>query len=87
MTLLGNLWSPMRSSAPAHNNLLVRRVVPMLSHSVRWRASLYEKMRLFGDLHQAPMIRSKVLWCVVRSLATSDGPPGYVSLLQENKDA
>ena len=26
-TLLGNLWSPMRSSAPAHNNLLVRTVV------------------------------------------------------------
>ena len=39
MTLLGNLWSPMRSSAPNHNNLLVRTVVSMLSHSVRWLAS------------------------------------------------
>ena len=35
MTLLGNLWSSMRSSAPAHNNLLVRTVASMLSHWVR----------------------------------------------------
>ena len=40
MTLLGNLWSPMQSSAPAYSNLLVRTVVSMVSHSVRWRASL-----------------------------------------------
>ena len=25
-------------------------------------------MRFFGDLHQAPRIRSNILWCVVRSL-------------------
>ena len=42
MALLSNLWSPMRSSAPDHNNLLVHTVVSMLSHSVRWRASLKE---------------------------------------------
>ena len=40
MTLLGNLWSPMWSSAPDHSNLLVRTVVSMLPHSVHWRASL-----------------------------------------------
>ena len=39
LTFLGSLWSPMRSSAPDHNNLLMRTVVSMLSHSVRWRAS------------------------------------------------
>ena len=40
MILLGNLWSPMQSSALDHNNLFVRTVFSMLSHSVRWRASL-----------------------------------------------
>ena len=41
MTLcLDNLWSPMRSSAPDHNNLLVRTAISMLSHSVRWMVSL-----------------------------------------------
>ena len=77
MTLLGNLWSPMRSSAPDHNNLLVRMVVSMLSHPVRWRASLDERIHLFGDLHQAPWIRSNILWCVVWELgvvALQGGP-------------
>ena len=68
VALLGNLWSPIRSSALDHNNLLVRTDVSMLSHSVRWRASLWERMGLFGELHQAPRIRSNILWCVVRSL-------------------
>ena len=36
MTLLGNLWSPMRSSAPEHNNFLVCTVVSIISHLVRW---------------------------------------------------
>ena len=41
MTLLGNLRSLiMQRSGPDHNNLLVRRFVSMLSHSVCWRASL-----------------------------------------------
>ena len=55
MTLLGNLRSPMRSSAPNHNNLLVRTVVSMLSHR---------------DLHRAPTIRSNILlrWCVVKNV-------------------
>ena len=37
MTLLGDLWSPMRSSACDHN-LLVRPVVSMLARSVCWTA-------------------------------------------------
>ena len=37
MTLLGNLWFPMRrSGAPDHNNLLVGTVVSMISHPVLW---------------------------------------------------
>ena len=45
----------MHSSDPDHNNHLVRTVFSMLSHSVRWRASLQERIRLFGDLHHAPI--------------------------------
>ena len=37
---LGNLWSPMQSSAPDHNNLLVPTVASILSHPVRWSASM-----------------------------------------------
>ena len=33
---LALLWSPMRSSAPDHNNLLVRTVDSTLSHPFRW---------------------------------------------------
>ena len=40
MTLLRNVWSPMQSSAPDHNNILVRTVVSMLLHSLHWKASL-----------------------------------------------
>ena len=60
MTLLDNVWSLTRSSALDHNNLLVRTVVSILSHSVRWRASLQERVRLFGDLHEAPRIQSNI---------------------------
>ena len=42
MTLLGNLWSPMRSSAPTTttSSCAIFTVVSMPSHRVRWRASL-----------------------------------------------
>ena len=69
MTILGNLWSPMRSSAPDHNNLLVRKVVLMLSHSVRWR-----RLCRRGHVFLAICIMligfkaTSYLWCVVRSL-------------------
>ena len=68
MTLSGNLWSLMRSRAPDHINLLVRKVASTLSHPIRWRTSLSQRMQLFSDLHQAPGIRSNILSYVVRSL-------------------
>ena len=40
LTLLGNLWPSTWSSPTDDNNLLVRMVASMLSHPVRWRASL-----------------------------------------------
>ena len=40
MTLLGNLWSPLRSTATDHTNLLMRTVASILSRPVRSRASL-----------------------------------------------
>ena len=40
MTLLVNLWSSTRCSAPAHNTLIVHTVAWILSHPIRWRASL-----------------------------------------------
>ena len=67
MMLFGNLWSPMRRSASDHDNLLVRTVVTMLLYSALWRASLKERVRLSGDLHQAHRIRSNILWSVLRS--------------------
>ena len=81
-TLLGNLWSPMRSSAPDHNNLLVRTVVSMFSHSVLWRAYLKERMRLFGDLHRAPIgveATSYMMCCTeLGVMALQGGPCMYV---------
>ena len=57
MTLLGNMWSPMRTSAPDHNNFLVRTVTSIVSHPVRWMVSLEEGTRLLGGLNQAhPLI-------------------------------
>ena len=40
MTLVGNLWSSMRSSAPDHNNVLVSKDSSILSHPVRLGTSL-----------------------------------------------
>ena len=78
-TLLGNLWSPMRSSAPDHNNLLVSTVVSMLSHLVRWKASLKKRVSLFGDLRQAPRIRSNTI--------TEDGRRFMAAWMKEEVDA
>ena len=39
-----------KQRAPAHNNLLVRAVVSMFLHLIRWRALLSERVRLSGDL-------------------------------------
>ena len=57
-----------RISAPAHQSLLVRNVVPMLSHPVMSRARLYEVIRWSGLLRCSPLGRSKTRWCTVRSL-------------------
>ena len=40
ISLLGGVWSSMRSSVPDHNNLFGRTVASILSHPVCWRASL-----------------------------------------------
>ena len=58
-----------RMSVPAHESLLVRNFVPMLSHPVISKARLYEVIRWSGLLRCAPMIRSKTRWYTVRSLA------------------
>ena len=50
--ILDNLWSLMRSSAPAHKNLLVRPVAYMLSH---------RDGDVVSNLHKAPRIRNNIL--------------------------
>ena len=62
-TLLGNLllWSPMRSSAPNHNNLHVRTV--LLRNSHRSGASLQERTWSFDDWHQTPNIGFEAIPC------------------------
>ena len=64
----GNRPSLMRMSVPAHNNLLVRNTVLMISHRVISRARLYEVIRCSGLLRCTPIMRSKTRWCTLRSL-------------------
>ena len=49
MALLGNLWSPMRSSALDHSNLLVHTIVLTLSHSIRWRVARGGEKQVGGE--------------------------------------
>ena len=58
-----------RMSAPAHKSLLVRNVVSMLSHRVISRIRLYEVIRWSALLRCAPMMRIKIRWPTLRSLA------------------
>ena len=65
----GNRPPLIRRSVLAHKSLLVRNIVPMLSHRVISRARLYKVIRWSGFLRCASIIRSKTRWCKVRSLA------------------
>ena len=67
MIRMGNLRLSIRRGSLAHNNLLVRKVVSILSQPVRQRTGWYESIRWSRDLHQAPRIRRNILWCAARS--------------------
>ena len=62
---LSNLRSSVRMSA--HDNLLVRKVVSMLSQPIRWSGKSYEMIRCSRDLYQALRIGGNILWCAARS--------------------
>ena len=53
MTLVGNLWIPMRSSAPDHDIMIVPTVALILSHPLHSRVCLDERMGGVDDWPQA----------------------------------
>ena len=69
-TRLGNLRSPSRERASTHDNLFARAVVfntLTLKFVEERRHRLRGYLRLSLDLHQAPRVRSNLLWCRVQS--------------------
>ena len=69
MILLGNLWSPMRSRAPAYNSLLVHTIVWILLHPVHMKESLTKRC---GCLTMCTRFRG--LFCDVQYGACCSGP-------------
>ena len=71
MTLLGNLWSPMRSSAPAHNNLLVKILVH--AHNIFLEVCIFVLKGGRRWRNPVTFLLSDIGWCVHKSDVQNKG--------------